>query len=88
MNINDLTVALRESKTGVLLTFQKIDGTVTERKVTLNDLLIAQSGYVPKTKVEGVKERAPNPNIFVFFEINSKQWKSCRKVNVVSWKDA
>lgn len=82
--INELGVALREGL--VVIEFKKKDGSTTRRTVTLNDKIIADSGYVFKEAVEGAPKRAVNPAQLNFYEVDSKAWKSCIKENIIGFE--
>jgi hypothetical protein len=84
MAVSDLATALREGK--VNITFTKKDGTTTTRLGTLNDEVMAKSGLLPKLTDKQATARKENPAIQVYFEVDTKQFKSFLKANLVKWE--
>lgn len=80
--IDELAAALRSGKCKVK--FRKVSGEVTERVFTLNDRVLAESGWKPK---ETDKPRKPNPDVLVVFELPANTWKSFRKESVIEWSE-
>lgn len=76
-NIDELAVAAREGL--VEITYTKKDGSITTRQATLNNEKIKSFGYVFKES----SNRRPSPSQFIYYEIDSKQFKSCLKDNIV-----
>lgn len=82
-SIDELAVALRE---GICkIKFKKVDGTVVERTFTLKDEIMAAGGWKPKVLAEGTVAKPPNPSLLNVFEVPTNQWKSFKKVSLISW---
>lgn len=59
--------------------FRKKDNSIREANGTLNrDLMVLEDGslWQPAPKKEGAKPRTVNPNIFGYFDLDKKTWRS------------
>jgi len=69
----------RMIETAVKFQYKKRDGSVRDAVGTLNrDLMVLEDGslWQPAPKKEGAKPRAVNPNIFGYFDLDKKTWRS------------
>lgn len=80
--VNELGAALREGK--VKITYRKKDGTETTRTASLNDDVIKSTGYVFKESTSST--RKVNPSQFIYFELESNQFKSFIKDSLISFE--
>lgn len=74
-----MTLQAKMLEQAVEFSFKKKDGTVRPAVGTLNrDLMVQEDGklWEPAPKKEGAKPKAVNPNVFGYFDLEKKMWRS------------